>query len=72
MADRMVIAAAYWIVCSRWHGGMGSKGYEKLSQLARMKYEPGLASWEHEKWSEERSAAARLLFRRRREIRLTW
>ncbi len=48
------------------------KGYAKLSQLSRMGYNPGLASWEKERGSDERNAAAELLRRRRREIRLQW
>lgn len=56
--DRILIAAAYWIYASRYHSGMGSPGYPKLCQLARLKYEPGLASWEHEKGGDERNAAA--------------
>jgi len=52
--------------------GQSSKGYEKLSQLARIGYEPGLASWEKGKASDERNAAAHLLRRRRKERRLTW
>lgn len=70
--DRMVVAAAYWICASRHHSGQWSKGYEKLSQLSRIGYSPGLASWANEKHSEERQAAAALLMKRRREIRLTW
>lgn len=70
--DRLLICAAYWIVANRHHSGQSSKGYAKLSQLARMGYNPGLASWEHKRGSEEREAAARLLARRRREIRLQW
>lgn len=70
--DRFTICAAYWIVASRWHSGQASRGYEKLSQLARVGYNPGLASFEKEKHSEERNAAAALLARRRREIRLEW
>lgn len=70
--DRFLICVAYWIVGSRWHSGQSSKGYAKLSQLAWMGYEPGLASWEKERGSEKRSAAARLLARRRREIKLEW
>jgi hypothetical protein len=70
--DRLLICAAYWIVANRYHSGQSSKGYAKLSQLARMRYSPGLASWEHKRGSEEREAAARLLARRRREIRLQW
>ena len=70
--DRFLTCAAYWIIASRYHGGQSSKGYAKLSQLAGMHYNPGLASWEETRGSEERSAAARLLARRRREIRLHW
>lgn len=70
--DRLLICAAYWIVANRYHSGQSSKGYAKLSQLGRMGYNPGLASWEHERRSEEREAAARLLARRCREIRLQW
>ena len=70
--DRFLVCAAYWIVASRRHGGQFSKGYAKLSQLTRIGYDPGLASWEHRRGSDERSAAARLLARRRREIRLEW
>ena len=70
--DRLLICAAYWIVANRYHSGQASKGYAKLSQLARMHYSPGLASWEKARGSDERAAAARLLARRRREIRLEW
>ena len=70
--DRMLICAAYWIVANRRHSGQWSKGYEKLSQLSRIGYNPGLASWEHKRGSEERNAAANLLARRRHEIRLEW
>jgi hypothetical protein len=70
--DRLLICAAHWIVANRYHSGQSSEGYAKLSQLARMRYNPGLASWEHKRGSEEREAAARLLARRRREIRLQW
>jgi hypothetical protein len=37
-----------------------------------MKYSPGLASWEHERGSDERNAAAALLWKRRKQIRLEW
>jgi hypothetical protein len=70
--DRMLICAAYWICASRRHSGQWSRGYEKLSQLSRIGYNPGRAGWEHEKGSDERNAAAALLWRRRREIRLEW
>jgi hypothetical protein len=64
--------AAYWIVASRYHTGQWSRGYAKLSQLSRMRYDPGLATWQHQHGSEERQAAAALLRKRRREIRLEW
>jgi hypothetical protein len=70
--DRLLICAAYWIVSTRWHSGQSSRGYAKASQLARIGYNPGLASWSKERGSEERLAAARLLWRRRHEIRLHW
>ena len=70
--DRFLTCAAYWIVASRHHGGQSSKGYAKLSQLSRMGYNLGLASREKLRGSDERAAAARLLARRRREIRLEW
>jgi hypothetical protein len=59
-------------VANRYHRGQSSKGYAKLSQLARIGYNPGLASWEHQRGSGERQAAAWLLARRGREIRLEW
>jgi hypothetical protein len=70
--DRLLTCAAYWIVASRHHSGQWSRGYEKLSQLCRIGYNPGLASWRNERGSEERQAAAALLARRRREVRLEW
>jgi hypothetical protein len=70
--DRLLICAAYWIVANRYHTGESRRGCAKLSQLARMHYSPGLASWENTRGSEERDAAARLLARRRHEIRLEW
>jgi hypothetical protein len=70
--DRMLVCAAYHICANRYHSGQTSKGYAKLSQLARMHYSPGLASWENERGSDERNAAAELLRKRRREIRLEW
>jgi hypothetical protein len=70
--DRMIICAAFHIVASEYHRGQWSKGYAKLSQLSRIGYSPGLASWRNTKGSDERSAAAALLWNRRREIKLTW
>jgi hypothetical protein len=72
VVDRFLVAAAFHIVASRHHSGQNSKGYANLSQLARMGYNPGLASWASENWSEERQEAARLIAMRRREIRLEW
>lgn len=71
--DRILIAEAFHYVASRWHGGQSSHGYKKLSQLCKMGFVPSPCGhvWE-EKGSPERSAAAELLWKRRREIRLTW
>jgi hypothetical protein len=68
--DRFLVCAAYWIVCSRWHGGQNSHAYKKLSHFARMRYEPGLASWAESRGSDERQAAAALLNRLRKTHRL--
>lgn len=70
--DRWLVAAAYYIVCSRWHGGQNSHGYKKLSQLKRMRFRPGMASWEKDKSSPERNEAALLLWKNRQNIRRFW
>jgi len=70
--DRFLVCAAYYVCANRYHSGQASEGYAKLCQLARMSYNPGLASWQNERGSEKRNAAAALLRRRRREIRLQW
>jgi hypothetical protein len=56
------------------HGGTAArraKATQSSSQLARMGYEPGLATSERQRDSDQRQAAA-LLRKRRREIRLEW
>ena len=70
--DRFLIAAAFNYVARRYHSGQNSIGYRKLSQLARMHYVPGCeCAWDR-RGSDERRAAAALLWKRRREIRLQW
>lgn len=69
--DRFLICAAYYLVASRWHGGQASKGYRKLSQAVRMGFRPGPLFGQF-KGSEERNAAAQLLWAKRREIVRTW
>jgi hypothetical protein len=59
--DRLLVCAVYWIVANRYHTGQASRGYAKLSQLACMGYNPGLAGWANERGSGEQAAAARLL-----------
>lgn len=71
MTDRFEVCAAYYIVASRWHSGQWSKGYAKLSQLSRMGYRPSL-SVQDASDPEARSAAACLLWNKRREIKRTW
>jgi len=69
--DRFLICAAYYLVASRYHSGQWSKGYRKLSQCVRVGFKPGLLFGQH-KGSEERDAAASLLWARRREIKKEW
>jgi hypothetical protein len=71
--DRILICEAYNYVARLNHSGQSSLGYAKLSQLARMRFIPSPCghAWE-ERGSPERDAAAALLWKRRREIRLHW
>jgi hypothetical protein len=70
--DRILICEAFHYVASRMHSGQNSRGYAKLSQLSRIGFRPGLGNSWKERGSEERNAAAELLWKRRREIRLEW
>ena len=71
--DRILICEAFDYVARRYHSGQSSKGCAKLSQLVRIGFRPSPCghAWE-QKGSEERNAAAALLWKRRREIRLEW
>jgi hypothetical protein len=51
---------------------MMSRGYEKLCQVYRLGYSEGLGNAWNTKGSDERNAAAALLWKKRREIRLHW
>lgn len=42
LANRFDLYGALWAICSRWHGGQGSRGYRILSRLARAGYSPGI------------------------------
>jgi hypothetical protein len=68
--DRFMICSAFYIVAERYHSGQWSKGYSVLSRLARLRFQPA-RSYDR-KYSEERSEAARLLWKRRREIKENW
>jgi hypothetical protein len=70
--DRFLICQAFHYAASQFHSGQNSRGYQKLSQLSRMGFRPGLGNAFKEKSSDERNAAAALLWKRRREIRLEW
>ncbi len=41
--DRFDICTAYYLFFAENHSGQDSYGYKKLSQLSRMKYNPGLS-----------------------------
>jgi hypothetical protein len=70
--DRFLICAAYKYAAEHFHSGQWSKGYAKLCQVHRIGYREGLGNVWKVKGSEERDAAAALLWKRRREIRLEW
>ena len=70
--DRILICEAFHYVASRFHSGQASKGNAKLSQLSRIGFRPGLGSAFCQKNSDERNAAAELIKKRRKEIRLEW
>ena len=40
---RFDLYGALWLVCSRYHSGMSSRGYRILSRLAKASYRPGLS-----------------------------
>lgn len=42
MQNRFDLYGALWVFCSRWHSGLGSRGYRILSRLTRAGYRPGL------------------------------
>lgn len=69
--DRFEICAAYYLVASRYHSGQWSKGYRKLSQADRLGFHPG-PMFGQCKGSDERNAAASLLWAKRREIAREW
>ena len=68
--DRFLTCAAYQIVAERYHSGAASKGYAILSRLCRMRLR--LADGAYRRGSEERSAAAALLWTRRKDIVRNW
>jgi hypothetical protein len=70
--DRILVCQAFHYVASRYYSSQWSKGYAKLSQLSRMEFSPGLGNAWRQRGSDERNAAAALLWKRRREIRLEW
>jgi hypothetical protein len=70
--DRILICEAFHYAASQFHSGQNSKGYAKLSQLDRIGFRPGLGNAFKERGSDERNAAAALLWKRRREIRFQW
>jgi hypothetical protein len=70
--DRILICEEFRYAAERFHSGQNSKGYEKLCQLDRIGFRPGVGNAWSEKGSDERNAAAALLRKRRREITLPW
>lgn len=71
MFDRFHVCHAYYYVACRYHSGQASKGYAILSRLSLLGFRPGLQG-DRLTDPDLRSAAACLLWRRRREIRREW
>jgi hypothetical protein len=71
MFDRFLVCAAYYLVASQYHSGQWSKGYRKLCQCDRIGFKPGIF-FNEAKGCEERNEAAKLLWKRRREILRDW
>lgn len=63
MTNRFDLYGALWLLCSRWHGGQGSRGYKILSQLSRAQYEPGMGLQNGEFETEEQIDLYRHLYR---------
>jgi hypothetical protein len=70
--SRFLVCAAFKYAAECFHSGQWSKGYAKLCQLDRIGYREGLGNCWKQKESPERNEAALLLWKRRKEIRLTW
>ena len=68
--DRYLILAAYAMVAQRWHSGQWSVGYRKLSRCATLGLRMGHGAYR--RGSDERREAARLLWKRRREVARHW
>lgn len=51
--QRFDLYGALYVLCSRYHGGQGSRGYRILSRLARAGYSPGLSVQHGEFESDE-------------------
>ena len=67
MNDRFDIYGALWALCSRWHGGQGSRGYRLLSRLAARGYRPGLGLQQ----GQFESDTQRMVYRRWLRLRHT-
>lgn len=68
--DRFLIVAAYYIVAAGHHSGQWSRGYLVLSRCERLGLKLAESAWK--RGSDERREAARLLWKRRREVRREW
>lgn len=66
--NRFDICAAYYLFCSRWNSGQWSLGYKKLSQLARMRFSPGVTLQQGKFENENQRAIYKRLLKRKDEF----
>ena len=69
--NRFDTVSAYYLIASRYHSGQASNGYSILSRCVNIGFRPGPLFGEY-KGSNERNAAAALLWSRRGEILRKW
>lgn len=62
--DRFDICAAYYIFCSAYHAGQNSFLYQKLSQLCKIGYKPGLTTQSHSFENDNQREIYRQLYKR--------
>lgn len=68
LCARVDLYGALWLICSRFHGGQGSRGYRILSRLTRARYQPSLTLQRNQFESEYQRHLYRQLWKRRETL----